>query len=144
MRLFKILPILFLVFSLGSCQQKSQQSALSSDSPAPSAPAVKTPYTDLSPKEFARKMSDKDVVVLDVRTPEETAQGKIEGAIEVNVSDPGFTQKINELDKDKTYLVYCRSGRRSVTACNTMAGQGFGKLYNLAGGYMAWEQEVKK
>ena len=96
------------------------------------------PYADLDVEAFKAKMAGDDVVVLDVRTPGETAQGMIEGAIEIDVNAPDFTQKIAELDQDKTYLVYCRSGRRSVTACNAMSEAGFEHLYNLLGGYQAW------
>ncbi|MCB0662462.1 MAG: rhodanese-like domain-containing protein [Saprospiraceae bacterium] len=82
--------------------------------------------------------TEKNVVVLDVRTPQETAQGVIKGAVEINLYDPEFEQKIQQLDKSKTYLVYCRSGKRSVSACNVMAKNGFSKLYNLKGGYNSW------
>ncbi len=119
-----------------SCQPKAQQATGEN-----SSPAAQSPYTNLSVTEFDKMMHDKDVVVLDVRTPQETALGKIEGAIEIDVTDPSFAQKASQLDKNKTYLVYCRSGRRSVAACSTMAEQGFGHLYNLVGGYTAWSTE---
>lgn len=83
-------------------------------------------------------MKGKDVVVLDVRTPVEAAAGKIENAKVINVLAEDFEQNIKQLDRDKTYLVYCRSGRRSANACNIMANSGFKKLYNLEGGYNAW------
>lgn len=98
-------------------------------------------FTNLEVADFRAKIDDDNVVILDVRTPAETAQGMIEGAIELNVNAPDFAQRVSELDKDKTYLVYCRSGRRSVTACNVMHNQGFDSLYNLVGGYLAWTRE---
>ena len=88
----------------------------------------KPAFVDVDVEAFKKMMSEPNVVILDVRTPEETAQGKIEGAIEINVKDPSFDEKIQALDKDKTYLVYCRSGGRSVTSCNKMADQGFYKF----------------
>lgn len=99
---------------------------------------LSTPFTNASVEEFAILMNEKNVIVLDVRTPRETALGIIEGAIEIDIKNPSFVDQINKLDKDKTYLVYCRSGRRSVTACNAMSELGFGHLYNLVGGYGAW------
>ena len=98
---------------------------------------------DIDVAEFKNKMKEKDIVILDVRTPAETAEGKIEGTIEIDVKASGFEEKIKELDKDKTYLVYCRSGRRSVTACNILEKEGFKKTYNLLGGFNAWKTSSK-
>lgn len=97
-------------------------------------------FKNLDVAAFKAKMEDENTVVLDVRTPRETAQGMIEGAIELDIKAPDFAEQVAQLDKDKTYLVYCRSGRRSVTACNIMAEQGFPELYNLLGGYLEWQQ----
>ena len=88
--------------------------------------------------EIRKQMTEQDVVIVDVRTPAEVTQGAIKGAINIDVNSPGFIQKISELDKTKTYLVYCRSGARSARACNSLAGVGFTKLFNLQGGYLAW------
>lgn len=99
-------------------------------------------YKDLDTEGFAQMMqTTEEVVVLDVRTPAETAAGVIENAVEINLYDPEFENKINALDKNKTYLVYCRSGRRSVSACKLMAKNGFSKLYNLKGGYNSWSSK---
>ncbi|MDW7691483.1 rhodanese-like domain-containing protein [Flammeovirgaceae bacterium SG7u.111] len=82
---------------------------------------------------------NKDVVVLDVRTPEEVADGAIEGNINVDFRSPDFLNKVSQLDKEKTYVVYCRSGNRSVSACHLMALKGLKNLYNLEGGYKSWK-----
>ena len=83
-------------------------------------------------------LKDKNIKVIDVRTPGEQAQGKIKHATNINVNSPDFKQKIANLDKSKTYVVYCRSGVRSARACRMMAKMGFENLYNLQGGYMAY------
>ncbi len=80
-----------------------------------------------------------NAALLDVRTPEEVAAGAIDGAAVINIFDADFADKVAELDKSKAYFVYCRSGRRSANACQIMSDQGFGELFNLEGGYMAWE-----
>ena len=98
-------------------------------------------YENLNVAEFKAKMDDPNVVILDVRTPRETAAGMIEGAIEIDVKASGFEEKVAQLDKNKTYLVYCRSGRRSAAACNIMAKQGFEDLHNLQGGYLKWNKQ---
>jgi len=83
----------------------------------------------------------KDEVLLDVRTPEEFAGGNIEGAINIDFKAPDFEQKIGELDKNKTYLVYCLSGMRSRKAADRMSELGFTSLYTLNGGYSAWTEK---
>ncbi|MEZ5040008.1 MAG: rhodanese-like domain-containing protein [Saprospiraceae bacterium] len=100
------------------------------------------PAINLNVAEFKEKMKvDTSAIILDVRTPEETALGIIEGALELNVLDSLFTQQLQALDTTKTYLVYCRSGRRSLKACEIMIEQGFTHLFNLVGGYTAWIEE---
>jgi rhodanese-related sulfurtransferase len=61
----------------------------------------------------------------------------------IDVNAPDFAQKVKALDKSKTYLVHCRSGKRSVQACGEMEGFGFGRLYNLDGGISAWTARGK-
>lgn len=87
---------------------------------------------------FKELMNDENTVILDVRTPEEEVEGMVPGSVLINVMDPSFPTKVEELDKSKAYLVYCRSGGRSATACKHMANTGFDKLYNLEGGIKAW------
>lgn len=98
-------------------------------------------FKDLTAVEFKRAIKkDSNAVILDVRTPGELQEGAIEGHIMINIMSPEFTEEIRKLDKSKNYYVYCRSGNRSVTACNFMASQGFDTLYNLLGGIGAWNQ----
>lgn len=92
------------------------------------------------PTTFAELMEEENTVLLDVRTPAETADGTIEGAREMDFRDPDFGQRVAELDKDKTYLVYCASGGRSGQTCRMMTAAGFERVYNLEGGYRAWRE----
>lgn len=82
-------------------------------------------------------------LVLDVRTPDETKEGHIEGALFADFWGDGFSEEIEKLDKSKTYLVYCKSGIRSQKAANQMKELGFKKVYTLAGGLNAWQKEGK-
>lgn len=79
-----------------------------------------------------------DLVVLDVRTPEEFAAGALPGAILIDINDPSFTSEVSELDTTQPYLVYCRSGNRSATAVEIMEDLGFSEIYELADGVQAW------
>jgi len=96
----------------------------------------------LNSREFQLKQTaNPKAVILDVRTPSEFLGGKIPGAININVMDVSFMQKINTLDKSKTYFVYCRSGARSNQACTIMASMGF-EVYNLKQGISGWTGEI--
>ena len=101
-------------------------------------------YMDVDPQEFSKLMEQEDAVVIDVRSPMELYDGAIPGHIMINMFDPSFVSKIQALDKDKTYLIYCRSGNRSASACGFMSSQGFSKLYNLEGGIYAWNQMMRE
>jgi phage shock protein E len=74
--------------------------------------------------------------VIDVRTPAETAQGLIAGAIEMNLQAPDFRARIDELDRGGSYLLYCRIGNRSAEAAAIMRDLGFTDVID-GGGYAA-------
>ena len=84
---------------------------------------------------------NKDFVVLDVRTPGEFAQGHIEGAVLVDYRSPAFREEMAARERAKTYLVYCRTGNRSVGAMKTMRELGFRSYYHLEGGIKRWQKE---
>ncbi len=80
-------------------------------------------------------------VVLDVRTPEEFGDGHIENAINIDYYSDTFRDELDNLDKSKTYLVYCRSGGRSANAMSIMAELNFKEAYNMLGGMIEWKAE---
>lgn len=82
--------------------------------------------------------STSNLILLDVRTPEEIAKGKIKGAQEIDYFGDDFATQIDKLDKDQHYLVYCKSGGRSAKSIALMKEKGFKKCTNLKGGYTAW------
>lgn len=94
--------------------------------------------TRLAPQEFAELAATDGVVLLDVRTPQEFAEGHLDGAVNLDVSAPDFTTRLAELDADATYAVYCRSGNRSQTALDLMAQAGIDTAADLTGGIGAW------
>ena len=87
---------------------------------------------------FADKIVETDVVTLDVRTAAEFMAGHIEGAINIDVEGNTFDAEIANLDKSKTYAIYCQSGRRSQIAVDKMTSAGFGSLFNLENGIADW------
>ena len=90
-------------------------------------------------QEFAELIADSNVVVLDVRTAAEFAEGHIQGAILIDQGQSDFMEKAKAtLPTDKTIAVYCRSGRRSANAAGRLADVGY-KCVNLKGGIIAWQ-----
>ncbi len=94
--------------------------------------------TNLDAAGFAQEITKADVITLDVRTPGEFIEGHIAGAINIDVEGSSFDSEIANLDKSKSYAVYCRSGRRSLIAVDKMSAAGFEKLSNLNTGINDW------
>ncbi|MDH7444537.1 rhodanese-like domain-containing protein [Aquimarina sp. 2201CG14-23] len=84
------------------------------------------------------------VQLVDVRTPEEYAEGHIEGAININFSDENFETLISTVDKSKPVAVYCGRGGRSGKCSAYMKKAGFTKIYDLDGGIIEWKYKGKK
>ena len=120
----KILSCLLIVFGLTSaCGQKK--------------------YEDTDVQGFAKLIADSAVIILDVRTAAEYADGHIMGAILIDQGQSDFVEKVQQtLPKDKTIAIYCRSGRRSADAAGKLAEIGY-KCVNLKGGIIAWQAAGK-
>lgn len=96
----------------------------------------------LDSQAFAELAAEPDVVLLDVRTPEEFSAGHLPDAVNLDVSAPGFAQAVGELDAEATYAVYCRSGSRSAQAVAVMLDAGMRDVAHLDGGISTWTGEV--
>jgi rhodanese-related sulfurtransferase len=78
--------------------------------------------------------------ILDVRTAEEFASGHLPGAADIDIYQASFQNKVSQLDRHKTYLVYCLTGIRSAQAAQIMLNLGFPAIYDLRGGITQWIQ----
>ena len=78
--------------------------------------------------------------LIDVRTPEEYAQGTIQNAVNMNFHGDDFENQLNTLDKTKPVFVFCQVGGRSLKSAKKMQAMGFEKVYELEVGYSGWEQ----
>ena len=129
----KILMVLgAVIIALAGCQAQQKQNGS---------------FTNLSASEFKDQIQKVEGIVLDVRTPDEIAQGKIGDATEINFYEDDFIQKASKLPKDQPIYVYCAAGGRSSKAANMLLEQGFTKVYNLDWGIGSWNQngfELKK
>jgi len=99
---------------------------------------VKTINTTESAEMIKKNLKNKNFVILDVRTPEEYAEGHLANATNIDFNASDFAKLVGKLDKTKTYLVYCRSGHRSASAVEVMKTQSFETIYNLDGGITQW------
>ena len=112
------------------------------------APAEETAtqiIEDITPQEafdlIQENQNNPGFVILDVRTAEEFASGYIENAINIDYYSDTFRDELDNLDKNKAYLVYCRSGGRSGSTLDIMAELGFKEVYNILGGMINWQAE---
>jgi rhodanese-related sulfurtransferase len=85
-----------------------------------------------------------DFIILDVRTLEEYNSGHIENASMLDFYDESFEDDLDQLDKNKTYLVYCRTANRSARAVDIMVELGFTDVYNMLGGIVKWNEDGYK
>jgi len=118
----------------GTVQNDKAESGTTSE--AAQVPAAK--YENIDVAQFDKLRDDTAYVVLDVRTPDEIDAGKVGEAMELDYYEPSFGGDLAKLDKDKSYLVYCKSGGRSAKTAQQMIDLGFARVYNLTGGYTSW------
>ena len=125
--MMKIVPILaLLTLTLWSCASSAQST-----------------FKNAPIAELSKMKAEKKAIVIDVRTPAEWQQGVIEGAdLFIDYNSPTFKSQIAKLDKSKTYIVYCRSGGRSVGASQVMIDNGFKNVINMQGGISSWGGKI--
>ncbi len=119
------------VLAFSSCESKKENAEVA-NSTQPEAVQV----INLNPSEFQQKSSNG--IVIDVRTSEEIAEGKIAGALEMDYFLPSFMSSVEKLDKEKEIYIYCAVGSRSREAAELLVQQGFTKVYHLSGGIQGW------
>ncbi len=100
---------------------------------------------DITPQEaftlIQNNQNNPDFIIIDVRTPAEFAEEHIENATNINFYSEAFRDELNKLDKNKTYLIYCRSGGRSGSALDIMTELNFKEANNILGGINQWKAE---
>ena len=90
---------------------------------------------------IAENQNNPGFVILDVRTPAEYQSGAIAGAVNIDIYSADFKSRLNQLNKNKKYLVYCHTGNRSAQAAAIMKDLKFKEVYDLSGGVVRWSQE---
>jgi rhodanese-related sulfurtransferase len=125
-----------MVMVSGCAQQVKKQEVM--------GPGEKYFFVDILPPKDAfeyikKNKGNNNFVIVDVRTPEEFKDGHIEGAVNVDFRSENFGTEIDRLDKNKTYLVYCRTGNRTHDAVTLMGPLGFRSIVLLAGDITGWK-----
>lgn len=145
MKQFFIIFSLIGALALASCQGEPQSSNEAVATPG-SATDISVPAIQvLTPAEFEERLaSTTDAQLIDVRTPEEVATGKLPGAGNIDVKSNDFSDiAVNSLDLNKPVFVYCKRGSRSSTAADLLESMGFTEIYNMDGGFLQWEEEER-
>ncbi len=110
-----------------------------------STTVVDQQITTVSPADAAgiieQNTNNTDFVLLDIRTPEEYAAGKIAGAVNIDFYDADFREQLDALDKDTHYVVYCNSGNRSGQSLSVFEDLGFARVENVATGITGWYED---
>ena len=135
-------------FSPGMLSQTELQARLQKnfgvDVQAPDAADLAAPVIPLIPRGAFELLRNHDGdpawTTLDVRTPAEFAAGHVPGAVNIDLEDPSFRDRIAALDKNHSYVVYCHTGNRSGQATEQMHQLGFKHVYDVQGGLTAWTQ----
>ena len=100
------------------------------------------PYGPISVEEAASMIvalrGDPGFVLLDIRTPEEVEAGHLPGALELDFRNPSFANELEKLDRNRIYLIYCRTANRTGQAFDLMTTMGFTMVYDMKGGISEW------
>ena len=102
-------------------------------------------FTNMKAVEAAKILKDNpNAVVLDIRTPAEFNEGHIPNAVNINYKADSFESELDKLDRDTTYLMHCRSGRRSANSFETFKKLGFKNIIHMDDGILGWKEELVK
>ena len=123
--------------ALAGCSSGSGSEA--SVTAGPTAATGPASGAELDAAGFAAALKLPGTTIIDVRTPEEFAQGHLPGAINIDIASADFGARVAALDPSAAYAVYCRSGNRSARALAEMAAVGMTGAYHLGGGIGAWQ-----
>lgn len=98
----------------------------------------------LDPQSFEKKLNEsKELILVDVRTSGEYAQGHLANAVLIDIYSSDFKSRVSKLDKSKPVFVYCKAGSRSSSAVDVFTDLGFKEIYDLSGGINAWQRANK-
>ena len=102
-------------------------------------------FTNMKAVEAAKMLKENPkAIVLDIRTPAEFNEGHIPGAVNIDYKADSFESELEKLDRDTTYVMHCRSGRRSANSFETFRKLGFKNIVHMDDGILGWKQKLIK
>ena len=126
-KIFKLATVFFTAIFLASCTGVGNSSI---------------GYKQITMAEAVKIMEEENgYIILDVRRPDEYAEGHIPNAVNIDVLEPAFAERIATLDRERTVALYCRSGRRSKAAAEQVSKLGY-KVVELDGGILSWRGKL--
>lgn len=135
--------LLTVAVSLSACGGSETESVDTSGPPGQASQAAEAAsgLRLVQPDDAKATIDDppENLVVLDVRTAEEFAEGHIDGAIMIDFYRDDFADQLAELDPDVPYVLYCRSGNRSGQTLSIMEGLEFSDVQDVDGGIVGWQ-----
>lgn len=134
--LCSIILIMLSGCSMNEIQNKEQQQLKSS------LAQKEVTFQDITSRDLKELITSGDILLIDVREPYEFEEGYINNSINIPLGQ--LDNRLHELPKDKSIVVYCRSDRRSAAAAEILVNHGFLKVYNLKGGILAWQYDLVK
>ncbi len=134
MKFLQLIIAVLLVLNLGflSCAQNSNNK-----NDVDTSKLKDNVISFISPNEL--NLKNKNIQLIDIRTPREFSDGHIENARNINLYNRNFINEINKLDKNKELYIYCRSGNRTGVVSKKIKNLGFIKIYDLQGGILNWK-----
>lgn len=138
MRIFALVLSTLAATAFISCEKRGDVAEIETSSKANPTALAEGPI-DLDGAKAAEVLaSDPSIIVLDVRTPKEFAEGHIKGAVNIDFNEDDFEKKIAELDPAKPYLVHCAAGGRSGQSLPLFEKLKFNRIYHLSAGFNGW------
>lgn len=102
-------------------------------------------FTNMKAVEAAKILKENpNAVVLDIRTPTEFKEGHIQDAVNIDYKADIFESELEKLDRDATYVMHCRSGRRSANSFETFRKLGFKNIVHIEDGILGWKEKLVK
>ena len=139
---FSVFILIIGLFMNSSCEQKEAENSATESMVLP---VQGTKIENIKAMEAAKMLEkNPDMMVLDIRTPEEFNSGHIPASINIDYKAENFELEIKKLDRSKPYLMHCRSGRRSTAALVTFRKHGFDHIIHIDDGILGWNKELTK
>jgi rhodanese-related sulfurtransferase len=130
--------LLLILVAGAACSTPSEQKEATKGAAVQPVAQQTAKIVQLDANDFASKIKEADIQLVDVRTAGEVATGKIPNAVNIDYNTTNFEELAAKLDPNKPVAVYCKVGGRSARAAKVFQKLGFKQIYELDGGIISW------